>query len=95
MNDKVLQLSQQRDDLIHQIIMERAELAQQGAALHRATRILDQFRNGIRHVKNHPEILLLPAAAMYVLRPRRLWAWGLSGLSLWRMARNWQRRIFS
>ncbi len=95
MNDKVLQLRQQRDQLIHQIIMERTELAQKGVALRRATRIIDQFRSAIRHIKNHPEILLLPAAAMYVLRPRRLWAWGLSGVSLWRMARNWQRRIFS
>lgn len=88
-------LIRQRNDLLAQILIERNDLAQKGAALGQATQVIDKIRGGIQHIKSHPEILLLPLAVLFVSRTRRLWALGISGVGLWRMLRNWRHRILS
>jgi len=90
-----LALARQRDDLVAQIAIERAAIAQNGASLRRLSRMIDKIRDGIQYLKRHPEALLLPVVVTVVSRPWRLLALAISGLGLWRMAQSWRRRILS
>ena len=90
-----IELAKQRGALIAQIVIERTDLAQKGASLQFAAQVIDNICDGIRYLKNHPEILLLPLAITVVSRPRRLLALGISGLGLWRLLQSWRRRILS
>jgi len=90
-----LALARQRDDLVAQIAIERAAIAQNGASLRRLSRMIDKIRDGIQYLKRHPEALLLPVVITVVSRPWRLLALAISGFGLWRMVQSWQRRILS
>jgi hypothetical protein len=90
-----LKLVRQRDDLVAQIAIERAAIAQNGASLRRLSRMIDKVRDGIQYLKRHPEALLLPVAITVVARPWRLLALAVSGFGLWRMVQSWRRRILS
>jgi len=94
-NSKTLALVKQRDDLVAQIAIERAAIAQHGASLRRLSRMIDKVRDGIQYLKSHPEALLLPVVITVVSRPRRLFTLAISGFGLWRMAQIWRRRILS
>ena len=90
-----LTLVRQRDDLVAQIAVERAAIAQNGASLRQLSRMIDKVRGGIRYLKRHPEALLLPVVITVVSRPWRLLALAVSGLGLWRMVQRWRLRILS
>jgi len=90
-----LALARQRDDLVAQIAIERAAIAQNGASLRRLSRMIDKIRDGIQYLKRHPEALLLPVVITVVSRPWRLLALAISGFGLWRMVQSWRRRILS
>ena len=90
-----LALVKQRDDLIAQIAMERAMIAQNSVSLQRLSRMLGRVRDGIRYLKSHPEALLLPVVITVVSRPWRLLTVAVSGFGLWRMAQSWRSRILS
>lgn len=93
--NEAAKLANKREFLLAQIHFEREDLAQKGAAVHLATKIIDKIRNGLHHLTGHPEALLLPLALTLISRPRRLWTLGISGLGAWRMLRSWRQRIFS
>jgi len=90
-----LALVRQRDNLMAQITIERAAIAQNGASLRRLSRMIDKVRDGIQYLKSHPEALLLPVVITVVSRPWRLLTLAISGFGLWRMVQSWQRRILS
>jgi hypothetical protein len=90
-----LMLVRRRDDLVAQIAIERAAIAQDGASLRKLSRMIDKVRDGIRYLKRHPETLLLPVVITVVARPWRLLALAVSGLGLWRMVHSLRRRILS
>jgi hypothetical protein len=92
---KALALVRQRDDLVAQIAIERAVIAQDGASLRKLSRMIDKVRDGIHYLKRHPETLLLPVVITVVARPWRLLALAISGLGLWRMVQSLRRRILS
>ena len=94
-NATTLALARQRDDLIAQIAIERATIAQNADSLRRLSRMIDIVRGGIQYLKSHPEAFLLPAVIIVVSRPRRLLTLAISGFGLWRMAQIWRRRILS
>lgn len=94
-NATTLALVRQRDDLVAQIAIERAAIAQNGASLRRLSRMIDKVRDGIQYLKSHPEAFLLPVVITVVSRPWRLLTLAISGFGLWRMVQNWRRRILS
>ena len=94
-NATTLALVRQREDLVAQIAIERAALAQNGASLRRFSRMIDRIRDGIQYLKIHPEALLLPVVITAVARPWRLLALAVSGFGLWRMVQSWRLRILS
>ena len=92
---RTLALARQRDEIVAQIAIERAAIAQNSASLGRFSRIIDKVRDGIQYLKSHPEALLLPVVIAIVARPWRLLTLAISGVGLWRMAQSWRRRIRS
>jgi hypothetical protein len=90
-----LTLVRQRDDLVAQIAVERAAIAQNGASLRQLSRMIDKVGGGIHYLKHHPEALLLPVVITAVARPWRLLALAVSGFGLWRMVQSWRLRILS
>lgn len=85
MKAKATALMHKRAALIAQIGAERAALAQQGAALRPAALMIDKVVAGIRYLKSHPVVLLLPITILALWRPRRLLTFAVSGLGLWRL----------
>lgn len=94
-NATALVLARQRDDLVAQIAIERAAIAQNSASLRRLSRMIEKAHDGIQYLKSHPEALLLPVVIAVVSRPWRLLTLAISGFGLWRMAQSWRRRILS
>lgn len=93
MKTKAAALMHKRAALIAQIGAERTALAQQGAALRPAALMIDKVSAGIRYVKSHPGVLLLPIAILALWRPRRLLAVAVSGLGLWRLMQRVRLRF--
>lgn len=81
-------LMHKRAVLVAQIGAERAALVQQGAALRPAAAMIDKVSAGIRYLKTHPGVLLLPIAILAVWRPRRLLTLVMSGIGLWRIVQR-------
>lgn len=90
-----LALVRQRDDLVAQIAVERAAIAQNSASLRQLSRMIDKAGGVIRYLKHHPEALLLPVVITAVARPWRLLALAVSGFGLWRMVLSWRLRMLS
>ena len=88
-------LMRRRAVLIAQISTERAALAQQGAALRPAARMIDKVYMGVRYLKSHPGVLLLPIVVLVLWRPRRLLAFTASSWGLWQMIQRGRRRLRS
>ncbi len=93
MKAKATALMHKRAALIAQIGAERAALAQQGAALRPAALMIDKVVAGIRYLKSHPVVLLLPITILALWRPRRLLAFATSGLGLWRLVQRGRYRL--
>lgn len=93
MRTKALLLTQQREVLVSRIRAERAALARQGAALRPAAKTVDKVNAGIRYVRSHPEIVLLPLTLLTLWRPQRLIAFAMSGLGAWRFAQGIMQRL--
>ncbi len=88
-------LVHKRAVLIAQITTERAALVQQGAALRPAARMIDKVYMGMRYLKSHPGVLLLPIVVLVLWRPRRLLAFAASSWGLWQMIQRGRHRLRS
>lgn len=86
-------LMHKRAALIARIDDERSALARQGAALRPAALKIDKVVAGIRYVKSHPGVLLLPVVILSLWRPQRLLAFAISGLGLWRLMQRVRIRL--
>lgn len=93
--DAAAELARRRDALLAQIVTERFDLMQHGTSLRSAAQVIDKIRNGIHHLKKHPEIMLLPLIVTTMSRPRRLLTLVASGLGAWRFVQRWRRRLLS
>jgi len=88
-------LMHKRAVLVAQITTERAALAQQGAALRPAARMIDKVCTGMRYLKSHPGVLLLPLVILALWRPRRLLAFAVSSVGVWRLVQRGRHRLRS
>lgn len=86
-------LMRKRALLLAQISAERAALAQQARQLHPAAQMVDKARAGVRYVRSHRAILLLPIAILSIWRPRRLLSMVASGLGVWRLFQRGRQLI--
>lgn len=86
-------LMRKRAVLLAQISTERAALAQQAGQLRPAAQMVDKARAGVRYVKSHRAILLLPIAILSIWRPRRILSMVASGLGFWRLFQRGRQLI--
>jgi hypothetical protein len=93
MKETAAELMHKRNALVAQIGAERDALAQQGAALRPAAQMIDKVSAGIRFIKSHPAVLLLPITLLALLRPRRLITYTVSGIGLWRLVQRGRHRL--
>lgn len=93
MTAKGIALERKRAALIAQITVERALLAQQGAALRPAALMIDRVNAGVNFVKSHPVILLLPITILTLRRPRQLLVSVVKGIGVWRLLQFGRHRL--
>ena len=93
MSNKMHQLARQSESLVTQIAIQRRDIARQATSLQAAAHFIDKIRAGILYLKARREALLLPLALIIISRPRRIFAFFLSALGMWRLIQKWRRAL--
>lgn len=93
MRNTTQQLAQRSEALVNQITLQRRDIARQASSLQEAAHFIDKLRKGIFYLRARREMLLLPLALLIVSRPRRLIAFFLSSVGVWRLVQNWRRSL--
>ncbi len=92
MQERLIELHQQRGRLIERITTQRQTLARELAPMGRmfdlGWRIRRAVDDGKAFVRQHPAALVAVVAALVLLKPRVVWRWGRRGLLAWRAWRN-------
>lgn len=95
MNARRLSLALARERLIERSSRLRVEVAAQSAVLDPVLHVGDQIRDGAAWVRSHPEVLAAALIGFAVVRPRRVWRWGLRLWGGWRLFGTLQQRLMS
>ncbi|MDP3871545.1 MAG: YqjK family protein [Methyloversatilis sp.] len=95
MNPQRLHLALARERLLERSRLLRGIAVEQSAALSPALRFGDTVRDGVQWVRGHPEVIAAAAVALFLLRPRRVWRWGLRLWGGWRLLQQVQLRLGS
>lgn len=102
MEKRLIELHLQRGRLIERIAEQRNMLARQMAPVRVACdttdRVMTVVRDSAYFVQRHPVEVAAFAAALFVMKPRRVWRWLQRGFFVWqswgalrgRLARLWQ-----
>ena len=92
MQNKLIELHQQRGRLLERIASQRLVLVQQLAPLQGAldvsSRTTRQVQDAKAFVQNHPMGIALAIAALVVFKPRTVLRWTRRGLFAWRTWRG-------
>ncbi len=86
-------LLQRQQGLLLRSTELRGRLAADAVVLQRPLALADRVREGWRWLCAHPELPLAALVVVAVLRPRRVWRWGLRAWSGWRTLRRLQRHL--
>ncbi|MDY0058160.1 MAG: YqjK-like family protein [Methyloversatilis sp.] len=95
MNARRLRLALTRERLIERSRQLRVEAATQSAVLGPVLHVGDQIRDSVVWVRSHPEVLAAALVGFAVVRPRRVWRWGLRLWGAWRLLGTLQHRLSS
>lgn len=93
MNSQRMRLALARERLLERSRTLRSIAVEQSAALSPALRLGDTVRDTVQWVRIHPEIIAAAAVGLFVLRPRRVWRWGLRLWGGWRLLQQVQHRL--
>jgi uncharacterized protein GlcG (DUF336 family) len=85
---RLVELSRRRAELVARSASQRAELADIGHAWRVPMAIVDQGVTVWRFVRGHPALLVGLGVAFAVARPRRAVRWLQRGWTLWRFFRG-------
>ncbi len=92
MQNRLIELHQQRGRLIERITLQRSTLSRQLVPLQGAfnwsDRISHAVQDGKAFVQRHPLGLGAAVLAVVLLKPRTLWRWTQRGLVAWRTWRS-------
>lgn len=89
MNERRLALALRQQVLLQRSEQGRTALASMLGPVRQPLALADRLLSAVSWLRAHPEGLLAAVAVLAVLRPRRVWRWGLrlwSGYRLWRRA---------
>jgi hypothetical protein len=90
MNARLIELIRRRERLLVRAEIQRAEIA---GAVHQwrvPVAAFDRVVEFVHTLKKHPALLVLPLAALLVIKPSRLAGWGGKAWMAWRLWRNWR-----
>ncbi len=92
MQERLIELHQQRGRLLERIAQQRQTLALQfeplRAPLALPERLAQKFRQGQQFVLEHPYVVTTAVLAIAVFRPGFAWRWARRGLVAWRTWRT-------
>lgn len=95
MNPQRMRLALARERLLERSRLLRGIAVEQSAALSPALRFGDSVRDGVQWVRLHPEVIAAAAVGIFLLRPRRVWRWGLRLWGGWRLLQQVRHRLGS
>jgi len=87
MNEKLIELAEQRAALVARAAAQRAELSQVLSSWRGPLNVVDQGWAAVRYLGSNPMVLGGVAAFLIALRPWRMVKWLPPGWLLWRVAR--------
>ena len=87
MNEKLIELAEQRAALVARAAAQRAELSQTLSSWCGPLNVVDQGWAAVRYLGSNPMVLGGVAAFLIALRPWRMVKWLPPGWLLWRVAR--------
>ncbi len=87
MNEKLIELAEQRAALVARAAAQRAELSQALSSWRGPLNVVDQGWAAVRYLGSNPMVLGGVAAFLIALRPWRMVKWLPPGWLLWRVAR--------
>ncbi len=101
MQERLIELHQQRGRLLERIAVQRNTLSRQLAPLQGVLNIGDRVsdraarlvQDGKGFVQRHPLAIAAAVAAVVVLKPRTVLRWTRRGLSVWRTWRSVQTLV--
>ncbi len=71
----------------------RQQLARESEVLEAPLALVDQARQGLRWLRQHPEWPIGGLVLLALLRPRRVWRWAARGWWAWRLWRRTGRLL--
>jgi len=87
MNEKLIQLAEQRAALVARAAAQRAELSQALSSWRGPLNVVDRGWAALRYLGSNPMVLGGVAAFLIALRPLRMVKWLPPGWLLWRVVR--------
>lgn len=98
MNQQLNKLHLRRGRLLERIASQRASLSDEvqpvHAALDSADRVLGRIRAGVDYLRAHPAVIaVVGLAAVFVVKPRRVWRWSSRAFSVWQTWRLMRDRF--
>lgn len=90
MNARLIELIRRRERLLVRTEMQRTEIAGAVRQWRVPIAALDRAVAFVHTIKTHPALLVLPLAALLVIKPRRLAGWGGKAWMAWRLWRSWR-----
>jgi hypothetical protein len=93
MSSRRLRLALTRERLIERSGRLRNEAAAQSVVLLPALEAGDRVREGVQWLRVHPQIVAATLVGLAVVRPRRVWRWGLRAWAGWRLLQQLQQRV--
>lgn len=94
MSERLIKLAERRATLIARAENQRDTLARAAEPWRKPLALADSVLAAIRHLRQQPALLAGTAAAMLVLRPRRIFKWTQRGWLAWRLFRNLKRKLY-
>ena len=93
MNDRRLELAMRRGWLQSEIDLQRRRIAAQAQPLAHTLDKVDSLAARILRLREHPALIAAAVAALFIVRPRRLWRWGKRGVALWALGKGLRARV--
>ena len=99
MNQRLIELHQQRGRLLERIATQRVvlslELEPVSAKLETTDRLLARVHAGIDYLKAHPAVVALAFAALAITKPRRTLRWSRRAYAAWQTWRILRDRVMA
>jgi hypothetical protein len=98
MNQQLNELHLRRGRLLERIASQRASLSDEvqpvRAALDRTDRVLERVRDGVEYLRAHPAVIAaLGLAAVFIVKPGRVWRWSSRAFTVWQTWRVMRDRF--